>query len=72
MRYVEGLPAEVTGSSLLGEPVIARLVAHSGETLVLDDVTAHETVGPFAARHGIRSLIAVPLRAREEVLGVLL
>ncbi len=46
--YAEGLPVEAMGSSLLGEPVIARLVAHSGEALVLDDVAAHETVGPFA------------------------
>jgi PAS domain S-box-containing protein len=72
MRYVEGLPAGATGSSLLAEPVIARLVAHSGEALVLGDVTAHKIVGPFAGRCGIRSLVAVPLVAREEVVGVLL
>jgi PAS domain S-box-containing protein len=72
VRFAEGLPLEALGSPLTGEPVIARLVAHSGEALVLDDVAAHKTVGPFAARHGVRSLVAVPLVAREGILGVLL
>jgi PAS domain S-box-containing protein len=72
IRYAEGLPAEATGSPLLGEPVVARLVANSGAVLVLDDVTSHETVGPVATRGGIRSLVAVPLVARDESVGVLL
>ena len=72
VRFAEGLPAGTLGSPLTGQPVIARLVAHSGEALVLDDAAGHETVGPFAARHGIRSLVAVPLVAREEINGVLL
>ena len=72
VRYGEGLPADALGSPLIDEPVIERLVAHSRRVLVLDDAASHETVGPFAARHGIRSLMAVPLVARDEVLGVLL
>ena len=72
MRYVEGLPVEALGSPMTGEPVIARLVSCSGEALVLDDVTSNETVGLFATRQGIRSLMAVPLVAREETIGVLL
>ncbi len=72
VRYAEGLPQEALGTPLMGEPVISRLVAYSGEVLVLDDAAAHETVGQFATRHGIRSLVAVPLVARDEVLGVLL
>ena len=60
VRFAEGLPTEALGSPLIGEPVIARLVALSGDALVLDDAAGHETVGPFAAHHGIRSL-AVPL-----------
>ncbi len=71
-RYSEGLPVEALGAPLIGEPVIARLVADAGEALVLDDVTLNEMVGPFASRHGIRSLMAVPLLARDEILGVLL
>ena len=42
IRYAEGLPAEALGAALIDEPVIARLVAHSGEALVLDDVGDHE------------------------------
>jgi len=72
VRYAEGLPAEALGSALTGEPVIARQVSYSGEALVLDDVSDHDAVGPLATRHGIRSLMAVPLVAREEILGVLL
>ena len=72
VRYAEGLPAEALGSALIGEPVIARLVSSSGEALALDDVSDNDTVGPFAARHGIRSLMAVPLVVREEIVGVLL
>jgi PAS domain S-box-containing protein len=72
VRYAEGLPADALGSPLTGEPVISRLIACSGEALVLDDVANHEAVGPFAARYGIRSLMAVPLVAREKVVGTLL
>ncbi len=72
MRYVEGLPAETLGAPLTGEPVISRLAAYSREALVLDDAAGHETVGSFAARYGIRSLMAVPLLARDEILGVLI
>ena len=72
VRYAEGLPTDELGRPLLGEPVIARSVALSGEALVVDDAAEHETVGPFAKRHGIRSLMAVPLIARRELLGVLL
>jgi PAS domain S-box-containing protein len=72
VRYAEGLPTEALGSPLAGEPAIARLVAFSGEALVLDDAAGHEMVGPFAIRCGIRSLMAVPLLARDEILGVLL
>ena len=72
MRYGEGLPSDGLGRPLIGEPVIARLVALTGEALVLDDAGRHETVGPLAVRYGMRSLMAVPLVAREETLGVLL
>ena len=71
VRYAEGLPSDDLGRPLMAEPVIARFVALTGEALVLDDATRHETVGPFAMRHGIRSLIAVPLAARKQILGVL-
>ena len=47
-------------------------MAYSGEALVLEDAAGHETVGPFAERYGIRSVVAVPLLAREQTLGVLL
>ena len=72
VRHAEGLPAGTLGSPLLGEPVIARLVSRSGEALMLDDVGDNDTVGPFATRRGIRSLMALPLVVREEILGVLL
>ncbi len=72
MRYADGLPSNDLGRPLTGEPVIARLVAATGEVLVLDDASRHETVGPFAIRYGIRSLMAAPLVARKEILGVLL
>jgi PAS domain S-box-containing protein len=72
VRYAEGLPADDLGQPLLVEPVIARAVASSGEVFVAGDAAHDETVGPFARRHGIRSLIAVPLFARSELLGVLL
>ena len=72
MRWAEGLPPDGLGQPLTGEPVIARLIARTGEALVLDEAAAHESVGPLAARHGIRSLMGVPLVARDQVLGVLL
>jgi PAS domain S-box-containing protein len=70
--FADGLSVEVLGRPLTGVPVIARFVALAGEALVLDDAAGHETVGPLAARYGIHSLMAVPLVAREQTLGVLL
>ena len=72
VRFAAGLPPEALGSPLTGEPAISRLLAHSGEVLVLDQVTDHETVDPFATRLGVRSLMAVPLIAQEQVIGTLL
>jgi PAS domain S-box-containing protein len=72
VRFAAGLPGEVLGSPLIGEPVISRLVAYSGEVLVLDQVADNETVGPFATRHDVRSLIAVPLMAQGQVVGALI
>jgi len=72
VRYAEGLPTDNLGRPLLGEPVIARFVALTGEALVADDAAEHATVGPFAIGQGIRSLMAIPLVAREKILGVLL
>jgi PAS domain S-box-containing protein len=70
--YAEGFPPLCLGSPLGADPVIARLVAASRKVLVLDHATGHEKVGRVARRYGIRSLIAVPLLARDQVIGILL
>ena len=72
VRYAAGLPADEVGQPLLGEPVAARLAALAGKPLVIDEAARHESVGTFAERRGIRSLIAVPLLARDETFGTLL
>ena len=73
-RYATPRACRPTSSvePLLDEPLIARLVALSGQPLALDDAAHHESIGPLATRHGIRSLLAVPLVARERAIGVLL
>ena len=72
VRYAHGLPDEGLGRPLTGEPVIARLVARTGEALVCDDAVRHDEVGRLARRHGIRSLVAVPLVSREQTIGVVI
>ena len=72
VRYTAGLPSAHLGWPLGEHPVIARLVAGSGNPLVLDVAARDEQVGRIAVRHGIRSLIAVPLVARDQVFGMLL
>ncbi|MCX7840393.1 MAG: GAF domain-containing protein [Anaerolineae bacterium] len=55
----------------MGEGVTGR-AAQTGEIIALEDVSQH--AGPIKAvaiREGIRSIVAVPIRSRERVIGVL-
>ena len=72
VRYAAGLPEAHLGRPLTDEPVIARLVARTGDALVLDDAVSQEEVGGIAAAYDISSLLAVPLIGDEQILGVLL
>ena len=72
VRHAHGLSDDAFGRPLIDEPLIARLVAGTGEVLVSDDAAHHADIGPAARRHGIRSLVAVPLLEREHALGVLI
>lgn len=54
----------------LGQGFSGR-VAHSGEPLMLTEVTAADVVSPILLEQGIRSLLGVPIFAAGEVVGVL-
>lgn len=54
-----------------GEGVTGR-AAQTGEIIVLEDVSRHAgPLKPVAIHEGIRSIVAVPIRLRERVIGVL-
>ena len=83
LRAQQGLSAEfarAVGEMELGAGLNGR-VAQTGETLLLDDLGPQAAAGAqpspaeaavtAAAREGLRSLAAVPLRAKDAVVGVL-
>jgi predicted ATPase len=63
VRRVDDVP--VTDSEHVPRSVVA-LVARTGEALVLDDAAASpdHADDPYVARHGVRSVLAVPMRRR--------
>ncbi len=63
----DGLVEVPVGQGLLGH------VARSGETLVVDDVRTdpRATHCEWARKRGLVSMLAVPLRVRERIIGVL-
>lgn len=68
------LPPAIQNDSrvmMLGEGVTGR-AAQTGEIIALEDVAEHAgPLKPIAIREGIRSIVAVPIRLRERVIGVL-
>ncbi len=52
-------------------PGLGGWVARTGQALVVDDVRGDERLGPAALDEGLRSLVAVPLCAKDAIVGVL-
>jgi len=50
---------------------VALLVVNKGEPVIAEDVSASELAGPFSTREGVQSSAALPLKVRDEVIGVL-
>ena len=48
VRHAHGLPDDALGRPLLDEPLIAHLVAGTGEALVCDDAARHADIGAAA------------------------
>ena len=65
-RYVSGINVKI------GEGVAGR-VAQTGKSLLLEDISADpRTANPdLISTEGLKAFISVPLRAKDEVLGVL-
>ncbi len=74
VAYVHGLPEDPTGTSLANDGFpIATAVAGQTEPLIVEDARKERRLRSSALlRAGLRSFIAVPLRVREQVFGVLI
>lgn len=73
-KYVYGLPGELIGSKLTDEDVPHAVLAMRTDTpATISDAYNDERVNREAMkRNGIRSTLAIPLRVREDFIGVLL
>ncbi|MFN8465772.1 MAG: response regulator [Caldilineaceae bacterium] len=72
--YPQRESAELAEMALSPGEGIAGWVAQHGESVVLDDANAdprHSRLGDRKLQYPIRSLMAVPLRARDKIIGVL-
>ena len=47
------------------------LVVNKGEPIIAEDASTSELAGPFSAREGVRSAAGFPLKAGDQVIGVL-
>jgi signal transduction histidine kinase/ActR/RegA family two-component response regulator len=54
----------------LGEGVTGK-VAHSGESLFVEDYPNHPEALPLAIEEGLKSLAVIPLKSREKIYGTL-
>ena len=72
VRYAYGMPDDLFGRSLTGEPLVARQVVETGRAVSIPDAEADPLAGALIGRLGARSLTALPLRVRGEILGVLI
>ncbi len=62
---------EIVHQLEVGQGVIGR-AGQSGQTIALDDIAQTPTIVlPIAIQQGLRGLVAVPIKLREHVLGVL-
>lgn len=66
-RFIKG-----TANLALGEG-IAGVVAEQGETVVVDDISRHPQVSRrlVVAEEGLKAFVAVPLKSKEKIVGVL-
>ncbi len=66
-RYVQGVANLALGEGIVG------LVAQQGETLVVGDMSQDSRVSRRAsvAEEGIKAFVAVPLKSKEKIVGVL-
>jgi signal transduction histidine kinase/DNA-binding response OmpR family regulator len=72
--YPQRESAELAEMALSPGEGIAGWVAQHGESVLLDDANAdprHSRLGDRKLQYAIRSLMAVPLRARDKIIGVL-
>ena len=72
--YPQRESAELAEMALSPGEGIAGWVAQHGESVVLDDANAdprHSRLGDRKLQYPIRSMMAVPLRARDKIIGVL-
>jgi signal transduction histidine kinase len=72
--YPQRESAELAEMALSPGEGIAGWVAQHGESVLLDDANAdprHSRLGDRKLQYAIRSMMAVPLRARDKVIGVL-
>ena len=72
--YPQRESAELAEMALSPGEGIAGWVAQHGESVLLDDANAdprHSRLGDRKLQYPIRSMMAVPLRARDKIIGVL-
>ncbi len=70
VRYIKGLPPDVIGRPLTRGSVISRLVAATGDQLIIADTHEDDRLGE-PGTISFRSLVAVPLLVRGDIFGVL-